>query len=435
MTAGRVRRFRLGARAASAAGRARELFPFTLSGAALLALSGAAFWFYGVGRLDLILLTAAVLTASLLLVLALATPLAALLVRRRTRGAGAEIPPVLECGVWTRTGMRARAPRWLPFLLLRSEWREPPRVRCELQGPAGDELVYPGRRGVWPGVVRRFTLGDVLGLTAVTWRETAASPLRLLPARATLDRAADLRGLVGGEEISDPRGAPLGDRVDVRKYGHGDSHRMILWKVFARTRRLFVRMPERAVEAAPKVCAYLAANPDDEPAARLARTVLERGLLGQGWRFGADGAEDAEALDAALVSLARSGSAPPGTPSGLGPFLDRAARDGYGACFLFLPASTGPWLEAVRAALADCPLRLHGIVALHGWSAGKRARWRRFLVRPEAARGADPEEALRLLRSLALPGARFTLVDTASGDVLPDPEAYLVKRTGTEEVA
>ena len=67
-----------------------------------------------------------------------------------------------------------------------------------------------------------------------------------------------------------------------------DSPRLILWKVYARTRRLFVRTSERALEAAPRTCAYLVADPQDEAAATLARTVLERGLLGDRWRFGAD---------------------------------------------------------------------------------------------------------------------------------------------------
>lgn len=416
------------ARAGRAFARLRELCPFTLSGWALLALAAAAAWFLGVKRLDLMLLTSALLLAALLLLLSLATLAAALLLRRRLRDVAPLERLSTSCGAWTPTGFRARLPFWLPFLSLRVEWEAPFGVEAELHEATGEERIRARHRGVAERVRRRFTLGDILGLSAFSWRSEQAASLQLLPARAALDKAAALQGLVPGEEIWNPLGERRGDRVDIRKYGPGDPLRMVLWKVYARSRQLFVRMPEQAVEAAPRVCAYLPANAFDEPPARLARTVLEEGLLGEGWRFGSDGSEAAESLDAALAALARSGSLPAGAPGGLSAFLAKAVADGFGACLLFLPVAEGAWLPELQRELAACPLRVHAVLAFEGWSRPRPGRLRRLLLKDPERSGAEAEVARRLLSALALPELRSSLLDTVSGELLEEPSAFLGKR-------
>ncbi|MEJ2367777.1 MAG: DUF58 domain-containing protein [Acidobacteriota bacterium] len=426
---------RLLRRLAALSRRVRDLFPLTASGFLLLAVAAATLWFVGVGMLDLILLTAATLVILLTLLLGVATPLAALLVHHRVREAAGS-PAELQCGTWAPTGFSARAPRWLPFLSLRAAWVDPPGVESELQGGKGVERVRPARRGKPRTVNRRFTLEDVLGLTAVSWTEGVRGSLRILPARAPMNRPAAIQGMVSGEDLPDPYGRPLGDRVDMRKYGHGDSPRMILWKTYARSRKLFVRIPERAVETAPKVCAYLAVSPHDEPSASLARTVLERDLLGPEWRFGADGAEDAGDLPSALEALALSGSRPEGAPSGFRDFLARAARDGYGACLLFLPYREGGWMDAVCAALPDSPLRIRAVVAVPGWRReGPAPLWRRLLAKSAPSMGASAAEVQRIVRGLAVPNLQFALADVVSGDILADPEGYLARLAAASEAA
>jgi len=401
----------------------REAFPVTYAGWALLALAAAAFWFLGVRRLDLVLLSASVLAALLLAGLSAATLAARLWLRGRTPGGAARLD--LACGAWNPTGFRVPLSPWLPFLRARVAWEAPEGVRVGL--PGGLERAFPLRRALAPGVVRRVRVGDILGLTETGWR-VAGPAARILPLRAALDPCVVLSGLIPGEDQPDPRGGAQGDRVDIRKYGHGDPLRMILWKAYARTRKAFVRIPERAVEPAPRVCAYLPADAADEPPARLARTLLERGLLGPGWRFGADGCEDAQDLDGALEALARSGSAPPAP--GLAPFLERARRDGFGACILLLPGLDGPWVKGVQAALAGAPLRVHAVFALDGWRPEPPPRWRRAFLRPEPPGAADPGEVLDLLGRVVLPQMEATLVDTRSGDVLESPRAYLGRLAG-----
>jgi len=407
--------------------RFRDAFPVTSTGLALLALAAGAFWFLGVKRLDLILLAASVLLAVLLAGLLAATLLTALFLRRRLAGLGA--PLHLESGAWSATGFRVPLPRWLPFMTAATAWTAPGDLQARLQLPSGAETVQPGRRALRPGITRRITLGDALGLTALSWTHVDPTPVRILPQRAPLDPRATILGLIPGGEDADPFGEPLGDPVDIRKYGHGDPMRMILWKVYARTRKAFVRIPERATAPAPRLCAYLPANPGDEPPARLARTLLERGLLGAGWRFGADGGEDAHTLPEALEALARSGSTE--ATGGLGPFLDRARRDGFGTCFLLLPCTEGPWLAQLQPLLAAAPLPVHLMFALDGWASPPPPALWRLLLRPPPQGGATPAALLALLNQLAPPAMATTLVDVRSGDVLESPRAYLRKRAGT----
>lgn len=412
-------------------GLIRDRWPITMSGAVLLGLSITVCWFLGVKRLDLVLLTAGVLITTMNFLLILLTMLTVFLLHRQLRNRSSMGTLIADCDDWVPTGFRASLPPWLPFIELKVAWAEPGNTQIRLE-PNGVEFVSGQHRCATTQVVRRLTLGDMLGLTAISWEESEASPVCLLPAKVSIDRTAALQGLVSGEDLWDPRGEPSGDRVDVRKYGHGDSMRMILWKVYARTRTLVVRVPERALEAAPRVCAYLPVDSADEPAARLARTMLEENLLGAAWRFGTDGAEDTETLESALLALANSGSIQPGFHCGLSEFLQRAVSQGFGSCVLFLPTSLGPWLPSVQVALESSPMRVHAILVANGWAPKAAPAWKRVILKSEVNAGTEPSDALAIVKALALPGVRFTLADTHSGQFLDNPEAYLAKRIGSE---
>lgn len=405
--------------------RLKDGWPLTWTGTLLLALAGAAFWFQGVRRLDLVLLAASALAVLLVLFLAAASLAAAFLLRRRP--APVRGPLHLEGEVWNDLGPVAGLPAWIPFLRLRVRWLDPPDVDVLLDWPGGERVRARRRARAW-AVRRRWAVGDVLGIAEVAWRRQDPADLRILPPPAALHPAAAFLGFKAGEEVADPRGGLMGDRVDIRKYGPGDPMRSVLWKVYARTRKAFVRMPERALEPAPRVCAYLPAGPQDEPPARLARTLLESGRLGPGWRFGADGAGSAETLEEALDALAASGSGEP--PSGLAAFLREAAADGFGTCLVLAPGRPGPWEAPVAAALAGAPLQAHLVLALDGWAPEPDRGWRRWVLRREPGEGAEPAALLDLHRRLAAPGLASTLVDIRSGQAYPDPPGHLARLAG-----
>ena len=198
---------------------------------------------------------------------------------------------------------------------------------------------------------------------------TTPGGVRFAPRTGHLRNLAVLEGLTAGEELSDPRGGPFGDPIDMRRYAHGDSPRLILWKIFARSRKLLVRVPERALAARTRTCAYLVAGPGDEASAALARAVVEQGLLGEGWRFGADGsAEAAHTAAGALDALVASGNAATGAPGDLTGFLRRAEQDGFAHCVLFLPPRPGGWLEPTAAAVRATRLRPLLLTAVDGYA-------------------------------------------------------------------
>nr|WP_255216770.1 DUF58 domain-containing protein [Pseudenhygromyxa sp. WMMC2535] len=235
--------------------------------------------------------------------------------------------------------------------------------------------------------------------------------------------------MAGGDDISHPEGPQDGELYDLRHYNPGDPIRFVLWKVFARTRQLVVRSPERALSPVRQTCAYLVAGAGDEPAAGAARLAVERGALGSEWVLGADGnGEDATRKDQAVDLLARSASVDHGAGGrGLGEFLTRRSLGGAGRAVVFVPGRPGPWLDAV---IEQCGAagrgggRIEFVVGTDGIEPPKPRRWyQRLAVREPAAQippGATAPvttvEVGEVVRALSSVG-RVIVVDRAAGRV------------------
>ncbi len=406
-----------------------DLFPATGAGLAVLVLCAAGFWFLGVLHKDVVLLPVAAAVALLVVGMVLAVGLGAALTARTLKDARFDDAFLrLEANYRRRTGVRLTPPL-LPFIELSWQWLHPPQAEVHMASRWREvqEEVLPRHRCLVEGLTRRVQIQDVLGMARVAWSWTRPSRVMVLPDRGRLDQATVLHSLVGGEDYPDPYGDAHGDRVEMRQYSPGDSARNILWKVFARNRRLMVRMPERALTARPRTCAYMVAGPADEPSAGLARVVLERRMLGDGWRFGADGSPShAENLDDSLEMLARSGN-PEDTPLGLGAFLKRAEADGFQSCLVFLPAAGGPWLDAVRRATADSRLTLTWLVGVDSARADLESPpwWQRLVLRPVPTLQADPGAVAEALQSAQSP---MILCERREGRVHPDARNYLKSR-------
>jgi len=396
----------------------------------MLAAAGLAMWRLGVDRLDLVVLAAACLGGGTVVLVALWTSSAAVVLHRRLRRAPR---PLLssDCDAPLPTGFVLPVPRWLPLLEATWSWELPRAVEVEGRPVPGGlaEVATARRRGRSDRVVRRVVIRDATGLTALTLAVGTPGEVRFAPRTGRLSHLAVLDSLIGGDEVGEPRGAPLGDPIDMRRYAHGDSPRLILWKTFARSRKLLVRIPERAVAARTRTCAFLVAGPDDEASAALARAVLEQGLLGEGWRFGADGAAAAaHTLAEALEALVASGNAGAETRSGLTRFLATAERDGFAHCVLFLPPRPGPWLERTAATVRQARLETLLLTAVDGTGAAAAPApwWRRLLLLP-ATDGGDTAAALE---AMAAPfvglASRMAAVDRATGRVLGDPRLPVV---------
>lgn len=400
-----------------AASRLRELWPLTTRGALALALAGLALWALGLRALDFVVFViglAALLVAGMALA---ACVVAGLSLRRRL------LPPPLnrnlESDVLLPTGFDAPGLARLPLVSLGWSWEEPAGIECLPRMRDGRlvEEVRASLRGHARAVRRRFTVGDVFGLVRVSWERETPAALTILPNPGRLRHVSVVDALAGGEGLPHPSGTPDGDRMDLRRYGPGDSARHILWKVWARTGKLTVRLPERALVPARKTVAFLVTDEADEAAAAAARVALESGSLGADWAFGCDGSpEPTDDLDAALLAIARSGGLRR-AGADLPAFLDAAWREGAAHCVVFAPASPGAWIANVHAAARLQGGRLSFVICAESVARDRpEPLWRRLLLASGDAAEATPASALAdTLRQVAALGAGTLVVERRTG--------------------
>lgn len=422
----------------SFARRARDLFPLTTLGVAIATLGGGALWF-GISAADLVMIGAGVI-ALVTIALAIVTVLLATLRVRSalSRAVTPTTPLAIECGYPARTGFRLPRLWWLPGSRVTWRWLSPDSdVRLLEAGGWIEEEVAAKARGWSETLRRRIEVGDPFGVAQIALEHQQARAVRMLPSTGGLKQMHVVRTLAGGSDITHPSGSPEGERLDLRQYAPGDPIRFVLWSVFARTRELVVRTPERALSAARKTLAYLVTGPADEPAAGAARVALDVGALGGDWAFGADGIEEpATNKDAALEALAKSKTAKPDEAGqGLAAFMRRAAKDGGGRAVVFVPAKPGPWLDGVIAAAKEIPRDAGGhaplefVVCMDGVRGAKNAkkpssrlaasRWARLAL-------ADPEEGpetvaredlQKVVSALGTLRAKVLVVDRQDGHV------------------
>lgn len=395
-----------------AVARVRRLFPLKFSGIVLFLGAGFLLYYFGLERQDLILL----MTSVVLLVVASLDVLlvieASFATYRWWKAQQPHLPlEITPLMVETpgRIGLHRRPP-WRPLVEVSWRWIEPQGV--EVGWVREFDQVYEEfrfhHRCLLSQVEREFEIADVLGFACIRLRWKQQVRISVLPVPQPLNRNAFVTSFHGGDDMSDPRGEPVGDRVDMRQYAAGDPPKLLLWKLYARTGKLMVRQPERAISPTPKTCAYLVAGPQDETVAGVMRALLESGVLGVNWRFGADGNQGhCSDLSEALTFLARSGNLShlknPGT--GLGGFLEQAAKDGFNGCLVALPSQPGPWLEAVQQAArvrnieiswAATPGFLGGRPTQGWW--GKLEPW--IFLRPPHQVPGEPEKVLQSLAGI-----------------------------------
>ena len=315
---------------------------------------------------------------------------------------------------------------WFPFVQVSWQWVEPgAEVRLVRREGMDQEEVVLARRGHYQKVVREFVVSDLLGLARMRFQRTQTGAFQVIPGVGRLHQQPLLVRWSSGEDISDPRGNPDGDRVDLRQYARGDSPRTILWKVFARTRRLMVRVPERALAPRPKVCAYLMTGPRDEAAAAVCRVFLEGDMLGPEWRFGCDGtAGQDHQKRPAMERLCRSADSRQPQPAQVTAYLRQAQQDGYSQGIIVLPLDLAGQDASVRQALMSSPVPLQLCLAIDGQPQRQaQAGWQRWLLRPQSSQelGEQLRRAAQLWRGF--PG-QILLVDRRNGALLGDLQVF-----------
>jgi uncharacterized protein DUF58 len=403
--------------------RACELVPLRFPGLILAGVGLAVSLRVGRKEADYLLYPAGLVAVGLVGVSVVCVTLAALALRRAVRRLPAGIPDGLETTRPARTGFRfPRLAAW-PLVEATMRWEQPALVTVALE-PSGrwlEETVIAAERGRHARVVRRFTVGDIFGLAALSFRVTWNEPLRIAPAAAA--SGAELAtSYAHGDAFAHPAGRAEGDLVEMRRYAYGDPLRHVLWKTFARTRRLLVRMPERAIAPQPVTVAALVAGAGDEPTAATARLYLEKGMFGSDFLFLADGSERptgraVEAVEQIIDSVAARGDG--GTA--LAALVSQVDATRLGACVVFAPPIDGPWRERLAAFSRRLPSPATVVMGVDaGPEVARRSRLGRLLFAPPAA-GAPAASnralggLLALRAALEAQGVRVQILDRQTG--------------------
>lgn len=324
--------------------------PLRLGGLVLLGAAGLALK-VSETEVDHLLRPVALVAIALVAACLLLVMVTTLYVRRAVKSQEAGVPPELQSGGELTTSFRVPNVRALGLLDVQLEWASPAGFSVSLVRTDGKlgEKIGALERGRHDRLVRRFTIEDVFGLSSLSFEVEWAVTLRVTPVAAPVN-ASLAASRSSGDAWSHPSGRAEGDLVEMRSYAHGDSMRHVLWRTFARTRRLLVRMPERAVAPHPLNVAFLIAGQSDEPSAGVARVFLEQGLLGPDFVFAADGAlkpttRVAEAVEQIIDSIrSRADGA-----GGLDGLANQVEPHRLGACVVFAPPVDGPWRERLVA--------------------------------------------------------------------------------------
>jgi uncharacterized protein (DUF58 family) len=408
--------------------RLADLFPWTPLGLLVGGLSALALWHFAYGKLDLVVLVLGY-GAAALVALATAFTLSATLgvkwVLRRRRVAASEARELaFETARFIPTDFLMPSFRFVPLVRLRWSWESPADfdVTSEPELGRARERVRTRARGEHRGVSRRVVIEDVFGLTRLAVR--ARDPevrLEVSPHAGKLGRLPRLLAFSGGSDWPHPMGVDEGDRMELRRYAPGDPARFIHWKIFGRTRKLVVRMPERALERAERTVAYLVTGAHDEASAAAARVAIDGGALGDDWSFCTDGAGSTGRVLEARAAIVRSAAHRATGGAGLERFVREEERRGPVSLVVFAPAAPGPWLERVLPTLTVRRGRARIVIGVDGLaSEGAPSLLKRALMRRRAP-DATPSEGLdAVLAALASARADVVIVDRESGRVLTD---------------
>lgn len=419
--------------------RAADYVPITPLGLFVGLGAAAALKYLAYPELDLVWLVVGYAALGLLAAAVLAVLVGAVWAKIATRArAHAEVQRrTMETGAMLPTGFTAPSLFLLPLVQIAWTWEQPDDAEVTIvkQRLRLREEARLKRRGHVRGVRRRIVIQDAFGLARLAIRQTDPVELTVLPHAGKLGEAPLLVSLSGGDERPHPMGIDDGDRVELRRYVPGDPARFIHWKVFGRTRRLMVRMPERALSPARRTVAYQVAGSEDDASAAAARVAIESGSFGPDFRFGADGTnKDTDRIDEAVEMIVRSAGARESGGRALEGFVKRAEQSGPASLVVFVPPRPGSWLAPVVAAVRARAPRSRVVVTTDGIDADpKPALWRRVLMLPASREGTPSSELEQVIAALAATRAEVIVLDRKTGRRLGQKHRAAMRKLEAEK--
>ena len=395
----------------------------TWGGSVFAALSGVA-WYSGRARMDLVLSVAGLWGLVFVALTGVASGIAWLLWRHEIAKPQRELslgPLSAVEGYPSQTGFSLRR-RSFPLVAVPDwRWVEPlAEARLVRDGSFWSEEALPLERCLGSEIVREAIIGDLFGVWRLTIRHSETRAVVIQPDPGRLPASELLSALTNGDVLPHPHARPIGDRFDNRPYTRSDPARLILWKVYARTRQLLVRAPETARQPERRPLVYLVAGDFDDASAGAARALLDAGAIGGQIPFAADGTpvpiNDRDKIREA-IALSRDHRQRGGND--LAAALSDARIGPEAPVLLILPARGGAWERAILPLIARQPdrfvaLSAADVVPPHRSWPGVWQRYERWLMKtPAAAFGF--EEMRRGLAAIARSGCRVLLADRVGG--------------------
>ena len=343
---------------------------------------------------------------------------------------------VLDTGQKLRSGYRIYRPAYLPFIQIdiSPEAEAPFIARYDRKGNWIDETVTLTTRGRYESIVRTITVRDIFGLSSVTFDHNAAFCAEIRPSKTAFE-SIQFAARASGEGYSFPTGESKGELVEMRRYQAGDPLRYILWRVFARSRKLLVRAPEPAVVEEQEMFLYFIAGQEDNESASLTRSFLSTfSESDTELHFCADGSHRivhnaVDGIDDVVESVKHRSKG----GENILEMIKRIPKQASQHCFMMVPRSKGIWIDHVREFCTSTGLRPNFVMAVKAAAAHKKASLARRLLCNEEALRREILEQNEICEALAELGD-VQLVDIDTGAFQPFVAQAVSNKHGNKKV-
>ena len=350
-------------------------------------------WFWEVSsHANQILYTVVLLLVLVFIVILFFTLLGSILVFLITRKNNTEtgLNEKNEVGGHIVSNYRIFSPFFLPFVTIETSLMDEAFKRHVQRRSIWEyEWLEPISRGRYHTLHRKMTIHDIFGLTAISFVMKQTVSLEIHPATQNYEMHA-FQTQTTGDGYSHPQADPKGELVEMRRYQAGDPLRLVLWKVFARSRKLVVRSPEPAITEQNDMFVYFVSGKNDEASASVAKAFLSAfsDSNAENLQFAADGAHrivsnKADGISDIIDSVDHRTKAGQDLLA-IAPLVSQQTIDN---CFLLVPPSPGSWMDLIKQFITQYHVRPVFIISMASqtlaFKSVKKSFWRKIMTSSE----------------------------------------------------
>jgi hypothetical protein len=127
-----------------------------------------------------------------------------------------------------------------------------------------EDVIFP-HRGEWEISGVRISIGDIFGLTRLSFLNKSSTPLiRVKPGQQYSKHIPVISSSERAGDAIEQNLVRTGDPYDLKQYHPADGVKRIIWKLFARSGDLYSRLEEFAMTPEGKVAAFILAKKTDD---------------------------------------------------------------------------------------------------------------------------------------------------------------------------